>query len=518
MPFVQSYLCSFTNPCYETPTTGDDTAKINSDGRKQSLIVTIARGIAEMYVAIGSEPIKWANLSNSIISLVDIFAHFTPHAFQKPIPLVSFFNSTKEAVGFFKSTLNINDELSVNLSHARITPLYALEIIGKWLKFTLANNINMEYEELLEIFNTLRSFQNDQVIRKFISFLSIVDFSNYTSVINAIHCGNNPYDQSSHEGKSIPDATTTAAYNVDRDKIYDFLRRLTPRHSGQHKKKQFCGLIPIHSERNCSFLEGAALSQLMPLINGYILLAPASPTVDAFAEKMSVPLRWASLLQSSIIDFNRLAPPLQDALFESKLRPASQNIIQLLKLLEKSGILSSNFVAFLSSALSDMFNLSSHSSSLLMRVRFITLKLEEILQCFSFDRFVVVSNEEEMIDRALCLMDHKQYMAGIVFLQINENSTNFPPVITYKIRYPPDYIDSTRDLMDSFGRQISRDNYLIDLKYLTSGFSFLQEAIDKILIENATGRKYSTGLFAQQEPYKCAEIDKYDFKLYHCIN
>lgn len=132
---------------------------------------------------------------------------------------------------------------------------------------------------------------------------------------------------------------------------------------------------------------------------------------------MSEPLRWASLLRSSIIDFNRLAPPLQDALFKSKLRPASQvcffckkfynmklllgsdfksskpflfskfylvryfqNIIKLLELLEKSGILSSGLVASLSSALSNLFNISSHSSSLLMRIRLITLKLEEILQ------------------------------------------------------------------------------------------------------------------------------------------
>lgn len=50
-----------------------------------------------------------------------------------------------------------------------------------------------------------------------------------------------------------------------------------------------------------------------------------------------------------------------------------------------------------------------------------------------------------MIDRALCLMNYKQYMAGIVFLHINENSTNFPPVVTYKIRYPPDYIDCKFD-------------------------------------------------------------------------
>lgn len=72
--------------------------------------------------------------------------------------------------------------------------------------------------------------------------------------------------------------------------------------------------------------------------------------------------------------------------------------------------------------------------------------------------------------------------------------------------------------MDSLGHQISRDNYLIDLKYLTFGFSFLQEATDKILIENATGREYSTGLFAQQEPYKCVEIDEYDLKSCHYIS
>lgn len=82
-----------------------------------------------MYAAIGSESVKWTNLSDSIISLINIFAHFTPHAFQKPIPLVAFFNSTDDAVKIFKSILNSTDELSVSLSHAQVTPLYALEII-----------------------------------------------------------------------------------------------------------------------------------------------------------------------------------------------------------------------------------------------------------------------------------------------------------------------------------------------------------------------------------------------------
>ncbi|MCP9257948.1 ATP-binding cassette sub-family A member 1 [Dirofilaria immitis] len=478
MPFLQSYLCSFTNPCYKSPTTGDDTFTINSELRKQSLIVKIGRIISEMYAAIET------------------------HSF----PFI--FNSTDDATEFFNSILNPDNDLSTSLNYIQIDPLDAIEIIKEGLKSATTNKMSIEYDELLKILSTFHNLRNDQVIRKFISVLSTVDFNNHTSIINALHCGNNPYNQNSHEGESVLDGTeskATTPYDDDKNKIYNFLRYIIPRYGERYDNhEQFCGFIPIHSNKNCSFLDGVALSRIMPLFNGYILVAPASPVVNAFVRKISEPLRWGSLLQSSIINFNRLAPPLQNALFESKLRPASENIIKFLKLLEKSNInLNDNLITTLISLLSNMFNTSSHSSSLLMRIRIITLKLEEILQCLSFNRFVVVSNEEEMIDRALCLMDSKQYMAGIVFRDINENSTNFPSVVTYKIRYPPDYIDSTLGFIDSFDHQTSRDNYLVDLKYLTFGFSFLQEAIDKILIENATGRKYSTGLFAQQEPHKC---------------
>ncbi|VDK64160.1 unnamed protein product [Onchocerca ochengi] len=510
MPFLQSFLCSFTNPCYRSPTTGDDTSTINNALRKQSLVVEVGRIMSEMYAAMGSEPVKWNNLWDSFIWLINLFAHFTPQTFQKPIPFDLFFNSTDDAAKFFKSILNSSDDLSTSLDYIQISPLDALEIIREGLQSATGDKINVEYDDLLKILGALNILRNDQVVRKLISVLSAVDFNNHTSIINALHCGFNPYDESSRVEKSIIGGSTIAAYNTDKDKIYNFLRYVAPRHGEIHEKKeQFCGSIPIHPDRNCSFLEGAVLSRIMPLISGYILLAPASPAVNAFARKMSEPLQWASLLQSSIINFNRMASPLQDALFESKLRPASENIIKFLELMNKSDILNHDFVSSLTSALSNMFNTSSHSSSLLMRIRSMTLRLEEILQCFSFNRFVVVSNEEEMIDRALCLMDHKQYMAGIVFLHVDENSVNFPPIVTYKIRYPPHYTDSTWALGDSFEHQTSRDYYLVDLKYLTFGFSFLQEAIDKILIENATGRNYSTGLFVQQEPYKCVQIDKF---------
>lgn len=92
-------------------------------------IVTIARSLAEVYVAIGSEPIKWADRSDSIISLIDVFADLKSNAFHKPIPIFSFFNSIDKSVEFFKSTFHINHKLAIELSQIQYTPLHILQMI-----------------------------------------------------------------------------------------------------------------------------------------------------------------------------------------------------------------------------------------------------------------------------------------------------------------------------------------------------------------------------------------------------
>lgn len=585
LPFLQSYACSFTNPCHKSPTTGDDTNNINTNATKRSIIVKIAENVAELFAAMGSNPEKWSRLWKTIIKLVDIFAHLKPQAFQDSIPLNLLFNSSESVTYFFKTLYSINDELATNLTHVRITPLYSLEALTEisqlasnndfltlffsnqkfnflcdkdrrstglilpsgmpdpeflcelpvsmvlqllahygtneinavfyealdnWLRIASENNVSMNYDEFVTIIEVLRDFRNDQMLKKLISFVSEIDFINATLIDEIFYCGHNPFDIKSYELKSVLSARATAAQNEDRIKMYDFLRYITPRRGERyHEKKLFCGDILIRPVTNCSFLDGGALSRLIPLINGYILLTPASPVINVLAEKLSEPFRWASLLRDSITYFNRLAPFLQNSLFESKLRPASKNMVRLLNVLMKSQKFDNKLMAYLSSILSNMFNTSDDPSSFLMRARSLMLQLESIFSCFLLDRFAVVSNEDELIDRALCLMDYKQYLSGIHFLGLDENSTTFPLMVTYKIRHPPDYIDSTNSLMDSYSHQMARDNFLNDLKYLTYGFSFLQEAIDGILIENATGRKYPTGLFAQQEPHKCVNVDKF---------
>lgn len=54
---------------------------------------------------------------------------------------------------------------------------------------------------------------------------------------------------------------------------------------------------------------------------------------------------------------------------------------------------------------------------------------------------------------------------------------------------------------------LSRDNPWDDLKYLSYGFSFLQEAVERAIISEITNETIETGIQSQQEPYPCVVSD-----------
>lgn len=53
----------------------------------------------------------------------------------------------------------------------------------------------------------------------------------------------------------------------------------------------------------------------------------------------------------------------------------------------------------------------------------------------------------------------------------------------------------------------SRDKPLKDLKYLTFGFSFLQDMLESRLVSLFTNHSLEVGLRAQQEPFPCIVKD-----------
>ena len=140
--------------------------------------------------------------------------------------------------------------------------------------------------------------------------------------------------------------------------------------------------------------------------------------------------------------------------------------------------------------------------------KFATL-LNTYTKCIATDRFFVVASENEMENSALCLSDYQQYYTGISFVNHSSNATKFDPFVTYKIRQLPDLVDSTGGVIDG-RRPFSRDLPFTDLKYLTYGFSFLQESIDRALIEEITGKNATLGAFAQQQPFPCVTQDVFN--------
>lgn len=72
-----------------------------------------------------------------------------------------------------------------------------------------------------------------------------------------------------------------------------------------------------------------------------------------------------------------------------------------------------------------------------------------ICQCFSLNKLEGVATEGDMIERALELLEDRQFWAGIVFLLPNSSSSpRLPPHVTYKIRMDIDDVTRTNKIKD----------------------------------------------------------------------
>lgn len=71
-----------------------------------------------------------------------------------------------------------------------------------------------------------------------------------------------------------------------------------------------------------------------------------------------------------------------------------------------------------------------------------------ILQCFSLNKLEGAATEGQMIDRALELLEEREFWAGIVFLLPNTSLPGLPPHVTYKIRMDIDDVARTNKIKD----------------------------------------------------------------------
>ncbi|XP_069558445.1 phospholipid-transporting ATPase ABCA1 isoform X1 [Brachyistius frenatus] len=129
--------------------------------------------------------------------------------------------------------------------------------------------------------------------------------------------------------------------------------------------------------------------------------------------------------------------------------------------------------------------------------------LAEITECFSLNKLEGLESEGQLIDRALELLEDRQFWAGVVFLLPNTSSPELPPHVTYKIRMDIDDVTRTNKMKDRFWDPGPAADPFSDMRYIWGGFVYVQDLVERAVSRVLTGVQQTTGIYIQQMPYPC---------------
>uniref|UniRef100_A0A4W5PPM8 P-type phospholipid transporter n=1 Tax=Hucho hucho TaxID=62062 RepID=A0A4W5PPM8_9TELE len=129
--------------------------------------------------------------------------------------------------------------------------------------------------------------------------------------------------------------------------------------------------------------------------------------------------------------------------------------------------------------------------------------LAQVTQCFSLNKLEGAATEGQMIDRALELLEKREFWAGIVFLLPNTSLPGLPPHVTYKIRMDIDDVARTNKIKDRFWDPGPAADPFSDMRYIWGGFVYVQDLVERAVARVLSGVEQSTGLYIQQMPYPC---------------
>ncbi|XP_072517055.1 phospholipid-transporting ATPase ABCA1 isoform X1 [Salminus brasiliensis] len=129
--------------------------------------------------------------------------------------------------------------------------------------------------------------------------------------------------------------------------------------------------------------------------------------------------------------------------------------------------------------------------------------LSQLTKCFSQNKLEGAATEDEMVERALELLEDRQFWAGIVFLLPDPSSPDLPPHIKYKIRMDVDDVTRTNKIKDKFWDPGPAADPFSDMRYIRGGFVYVQDIVERAITHVLSGKQPTTGIYVQQMPYPC---------------
>ncbi|XP_048050303.1 glucosylceramide transporter ABCA12 isoform X2 [Megalobrama amblycephala] len=252
---------------------------------------------------------------------------------------------------------------------------------------------------------------------------------------------------------------------------------------------------------------------LKPMLLGQVLYSPDTPLTREIMTKSNSSLHqfgdlklyaseWiesSSYVMQSANILTKTLPILQNSLRN----PFVQNFIQ-----TQTGI----DVAQMSSTLNQFSNMTvllEKNKFIMQQITTLSMLMMNLSSCVNFDRYRAFNSTDELDKQAEKLAQNRELYASIIFKLPKENSSSLPPNIDYTIRMNIENVmrtDRSRNpfwVKDAFISATKTQRY-------SRGFVFLQESIERAIIEMQTGKAVDGPAVQMQAfPYPCYYKDDY---------
>uniref|UniRef100_A0A3P8QCK2 ABC transporter domain-containing protein n=1 Tax=Astatotilapia calliptera TaxID=8154 RepID=A0A3P8QCK2_ASTCA len=249
---------------------------------------------------------------------------------------------------------------------------------------------------------------------------------------------------------------------------------------------------------------------LKPMLMGQILYTPDTPSTRAIIEKANATLQdfanarqysedWiksSKYLVTSANTLKKTLPMLENSLGN----PFVKNFIQM-----QTGINVDRMQETLSS-FSNMTLMLETNKEIVDHINTLSTLMVDISSCIKFDRYRGFDSADELNSAAQELAKNRDLYASE---NKREATTSLPPEVSYTIRMHMDNVMRTDRARNPFFVKESYISARNTMRY-NRGFIYLQESIDRAIIETQTGQKAKeTAVQLQPFPYPCYHRDEY---------
>nr|XP_033770847.1 phospholipid-transporting ATPase ABCA1-like [Geotrypetes seraphini] len=558
LPWIQTILCNMNNLCLNYPTPGEAPGQVNNF--ESSLLNAGLRDLQNL-VSRPTDFILYQNIWKEANEWILFLEQLNQTTAERTVPLKDIWKNNETFTAYLKEKLYVPEAIISSIKFASIMPKKVmLTSNNASLQHIVCNKSELkEYvkfnssEELAIFQNISCSLSTEEMKTASDIFLKNIDPLKFSMIVTdaarikstkKMQLIRNTMRDVQTVIKQMPSFFTTAAINnfnlsgtsISGNSFKEFLRSLNIFLCGFDMKQKesnesasdttnkndrfsapssnsndFCHSI-ITSLENTTSLK-FLWNTFRPLLMGKVLYTPDNPAtqhiikeanetfrdlemIKEFGEAWETygPIIWQFLQNSSQINLLRdlLNNPIITSIVDIQLNGIGWGIKQ--------------FASFLYNGPTEMRPSGMPPYDWRDVYNYITSAIRSItkfLGCLVLDKFESVPTEWDLVNRSLTLIEEKKFWAGIVFQNMDDQTSDIPPHVKYKIRMDIDEVESTQKVKDRLWAPGARADASRDLRYVWGGFAYIQDMLDHGIIRLHSNKSDLLGVFAQQMPYPC---------------